>query len=77
MLTSAVGIPARAIAKLQAAFAGEEILGQLNYLERFALGMGVGEKDTSSEVQDLRFGWVNGSQKPALPELFAQFASSL
>lgn len=71
----------RAIAKLQETFGGEEISGHLNYLKRFALGMGtierVDEQDTSSEVQDLRFAWVNGSQKPAVPELFAKFASSL
>jgi glycolate oxidase FAD binding subunit len=67
----------RAITKLRETFGGEEVLGQLNYLERFALGMGVGEKDASSEVQDLRFGWANSVEKPAVPELFARFASSL
>jgi hypothetical protein len=67
----------RAIQKLQETYDGEEVLGHLNYLECFALGMGVGEKDASSEVRDLRCAWKNSAEKPAVPELFARFASSL
>ncbi len=71
----------RAIQKLQETYGGEEVSGHLNYQGRFALGMGVGEgvdeQDTSSGVQDLRCAWENSAEKPAVPELFARFASSL
>lgn len=40
----------------------------------FPGGMGVGD---GGPVQDMRFGWVNGTSRPEVPPLFARVAASL
>lgn len=45
-----------------------------NLTPHFLGGMGVGE---GGPVRDLRFGWVNGTEKPPAPELFRRLAASL
>ena len=45
-----------------------------NLTPHFPDGMGVGE---NGAVRDLRFGWVNGTTHPPVPELFRKLAASL
>ncbi len=45
-----------------------------NLTPHFPDGMGVGEGGT---VKDLRFSWVNGAARPAVPALFSKLAASL
>ncbi len=51
-----------------------DMTGYTDLTAHFPEGMGVGE---GGNVRDLRFGWVNGTERPPAPQLFRRLATSL
>ena len=51
-----------------------DVTGYTDLTAHFPQGMGVGE---GGNVQDLRFGWVSGTERPPAPQLFRRLAESL
>lgn len=55
----------------------EPVLQLEDWRPRFPAGMGTATGSDAAQVQDVRFGWVNGEEKPAVPALFRRLAAAL
>lgn len=60
-----------------AAFEAEPVMHLEDWTSRFPGGVGVAPDPARAQVQDARFGWVDGRERPPVPPLFQRLAEAL